>query len=107
MVVDQRAEQVVRGGDRMHIAGEVQVDVLHRHHLRIAAACRPALDPEHRAERRLPQRDNRLFADLLHRLAKPHRGGGLAFARGRGVDRGHQHELAVRTSGKPAENFLR
>ena len=57
--VDQRGEQVVRGRDRVHVAGEVEVDVLHRHHLRIAAAGGAALDAEHGAERRLPQRQHR------------------------------------------------
>ena len=38
MRVDHRREQVVRGTDGVHVAGEVEVDVLHRHDLRVAAA---------------------------------------------------------------------
>ena len=57
VVVDQRCEQVVRERDRVEVAGEMQVDVFHRHHLRIAAACRAAFHAEHRAERRLAQAD--------------------------------------------------
>src|SRR5690606_32636725 len=38
VVVDHRAEQVVRAGDRVEVAGEVEVDVLHRHDLGIATA---------------------------------------------------------------------
>ena len=37
MIVDHRREQIVRAGDRVEIAGEMEVDVLHRHDLRIAA----------------------------------------------------------------------
>ena len=57
--VDERREQVVRRRDRVHVAGEVEVDVLHRHDLRVAAACGAALDAEHRPERRLAQREDR------------------------------------------------
>ena len=48
--VDERREEVVRRGDRVHVAREVEIDVLHRHDLRIAAAGGPALDAEDRAE---------------------------------------------------------
>ena len=40
VVVQHRAEQIVRRGDRVHVAREVQVDVLHRQDLRVAAAGR-------------------------------------------------------------------
>ena len=50
MVVDYSAEQVVCGSNRVHIAGEVQVDILHGHNLRIPAAGRTALDAEYRAQ---------------------------------------------------------
>ena len=52
VVVDQRGEQVVGDADRVEVAGEMEVDVLHRHHLRVAAAGRAALHPEHRARAR-------------------------------------------------------
>ncbi len=38
--VEHRGEKVVRGGDRVEVAGEVEVEVLHRHDLRVAAAGR-------------------------------------------------------------------
>jgi len=50
MRVDHRREQVVRRRDRVQIAGEVEVQVLHRHDLRVTASRRSALDTEHRAE---------------------------------------------------------
>ena len=38
------------GSDGVHIAGKVQVDVLHRHDLRVAAAAAPPLMPNDRTE---------------------------------------------------------
>ena len=55
VVVDQRREQIVRRGDGVEVAGEVEVDVLHRDDLGVAAAGRAALHAEARAERRLAQ----------------------------------------------------
>src|SRR4029453_9422570 len=46
VVVDHGGEQVVRGGDRVQVAGEVQVHRLHRDHLARAATGAAALDPE-------------------------------------------------------------
>ena len=52
VVVDQRGEQVVGRGDGVEVAGEVQVDLLHRDDLREATAGRAALDAEARARAR-------------------------------------------------------
>ena len=46
MIVEQRAERVVGRGDGMEVAGEVEIDFLHRQHLRIASSCSSALDSE-------------------------------------------------------------
>ena len=45
--LEHRGKEVVCGADRMDVAGEVQVQILHRDDLRVAAAGRTALDPEH------------------------------------------------------------
>ena len=95
VVVDHGAQQVVGGGDGVHIAGEVQVDVLHGDHLGITAAGGAALHAEHGPQRRLPQGDDGVFSDARHGLAQANGGGGLALACGRGVDGGHQDQLAV------------
>ena len=76
-------EQVVGERDGVEVAGEMEVDVLHRHDLRVAAAGRAALHAEHRPERRLAQADHRLLADLVERVAEADRGRGLALARRR------------------------
>ena len=64
VVVDHRRQQVVRRGDGVEVAGQVQVERLHRHDLAVAAAGRAALDAERRAHRRLPDRDGRAAADV-------------------------------------------
>ena len=96
VVVDHRGEQVVGGGDRGEVAGEVEVDVLHRDDLRIAAAGRPALHPEARPERRLAEADDRPLADPVQRVAEADGGRRLALAGRRRRDRGDQHQPAVR-----------
>ena len=53
VIVDQRCEQVVGSADGMEIAGEMQVDVFHRHDLRVAPAGGAALDAEAGPERGL------------------------------------------------------
>ena len=65
VVVEQRRQQVVGEPDGVEVAGEVQVDVFHRHDLRVAAAGGAALHAEHRAERGLAQADHRLLADAV------------------------------------------
>ena len=57
------ASRLLAARDRVDVAGEMEVQVLHRHDLRVAAAGRAALDPEDRAERRLAEREHRLPAD--------------------------------------------
>ena len=92
--VEHRGEEVVRGRDRVEVAGEMQVDVFHRHDLRVPSARRAAFHPEDRAERRLPDGENRVLAELPERLRDADGDRGLAFARRRGVDPGHEHEPA-------------
>ena len=95
VVVQHGAQQVVCCRDGVHIAGKVQVDVLHRHDLRVTAACCAALDAEYRAERRLAQCDNSVFALFAQCLTQTDRGRGLALAGRRRVDGGNEDQLAV------------
>ena len=96
MVVQNGAQQVVGSGDGVHIAGEVQVDVLHRNDLCIAAAGSTAFDAEYRTQGRFAQSDDGFFANLLHRLSKTDGCGGFAFTRRSWVNGGNQNQLAVR-----------
>ena len=98
VVVDQRAQQVVRDRYSREVAGEMQVDVLHRDDLRVTAARCAALHAEHRAERRLAQADDGLLADPIQRVAETHRHRGLAFTRRRRGHCRHQDQLAVRAA---------
>ena len=50
--LEHRREQVVGGGDRVDVAREVEVQILHRDDLGVPAAGGAALDAEDRAERR-------------------------------------------------------
>ena len=80
VVVDHCCEQVVGGADRVEVAGEMEIDVLHRHDLGVAAAGRAALHPEAGSERGLADANDRLLADEVQRIAQADRGRGLALA---------------------------
>ena len=94
-VVDHGGQQVVGGADGVQVPGEVQVDVLHGHHLGVAAAGCAALDAEHGAQGRLTQAEHRFFAQGVHGIGQAHAGGGLAFAGRGGADGGDQDQLAL------------
>ena len=81
--------------DRVEIAGEMEVDVLHWDHLGVAAARSASLAPEAGAEAGLPQTHNGPLADSAKGIRQPHRRGRLAFASGRGGDGGDEYQLAV------------
>ena len=61
--VERGRDQIVRGRDGVNVAGEVQVELLHRDDLRPAAAGRAALDAERGAHRRLPHAREDLVAE--------------------------------------------
>jgi len=95
MIVERRRQQGMRRGNRVEIAGKVQVDVLHRHDLGIAAARRAALDSHAGAERRLAQHDDRFLAQFDEGLRHADGRGGFAFARRGRRDGRDQNQLAV------------
>ena len=95
VVVEHGGEQVVRRTDGVEVSGEVQVDVLHRHHLGVAAAGGAALDAKDGAEARLAQGEHGVLAHAVEGVGQAHRGGGLALAGRRGVDGGHEDELGA------------
>ena len=92
VVVDHGGQQVVGSGDGMEVAGEVQVQQLHRDDLAVATACRATLDAERGTHAGLAQADDGLLADVLHGLAEADRGGGLALAERGGCD-GRDHDV--------------
>jgi hypothetical protein len=95
VIIDHRRQQIMGQADGMEITGEVQVNVLHRHHLCVATAGRAALQAEAGSQRRLAQAHHGAGADSVERIAQAHAGGRLAFTRRRGADSGHKDQLAV------------
>src|SRR4029077_5165509 len=95
VVVDERGQQVVGERNGGKVAGEMQVDVLHRHHLRVAAAGRAALHAEYRSQGRLAQAHDGRLAEQVQRIPQPHGRGGLALPGGRRGNTGAQHQPAV------------
>ena len=95
VVVDQRRQEIVRRADGVEVAGEMEVDVLHRHDLGVAAARGAALHAEGGPERGLAQAEHRLLADMVQRIGQAHGRRGLAFAGRRRRDRRDQDQLAV------------
>ena len=96
MVVDKSAKQVVSRSYSVHIACEVQVDVLHRNDLSVSAASRTALDTKNRAKRRLSQSENSFLAYLVHRLSQTNGNSGLALSCRSRVYSGNKNKLTVR-----------
>ena len=94
-VVDHGSQQVVGCADGVQVAGKVQVDVLHGHHLCVAAAGSTALDAEHRAKAGLTQAEHGLFAQSVHGIGQTHAGGGFALARRGGADGSDKDQLAL------------
>ena len=102
--VDERREEVVRRRDRVQVAGEVQVEVLHRDDLGVAAAGGAALHAEHRPERRLTQAEHRLPAEGAESLRQGDGCRRLALTRRRRRDRRDVHELRVRPVAEPVDD---
>ncbi len=94
-IVDHRGEQVVGRGDGVEVAGEVQVDLIHRHDLGVAAAGRATLHAEAGAEAGLAQADRGAPSDAVQRIAEADGGCSFALARRRWVDAGDQHQGTV------------
>ena len=96
-VVDEGASEVVGRADRVDVAGQVEVEVLHRDDLAVAAAGRAALDPEDRSEGRLAdvQTDAR-WPIRFSPCARPTVVVDLPSPSGVGRDRRHDDVLAAR-----------
>src|SRR5271154_4919339 len=84
----------------------MEVDLVHRHDLRVASARRASLQAETGTERGLAQADDRLVADAVERVAETDRCRRLALARRRRADRGHKNELAVGSVPETAKKII-
>ena len=94
-VVDHGGQQVVGGTDGVDVAGKVEVDVLHRHHLCVAAAGCAALHAEDGAEGGFTEAEHGFFAYGVHGVGQTHAGGRLALTGGGGADGRDEDELAL------------
>jgi len=95
VVVEQGSYHVVGAGHGVEVAGEVEVYLIHREHLRIASSCRAAFHAETGTERRLTERNDGVFADAVHAESKPDAHGCLADARLCGRDGCDEDELVL------------
>ncbi len=89
------ASRLLADADGVDVAGEVEVEVLHRDELRVAAAGRAALDAEDRAEGGLAQGEHGVDADGVHRLGEADGRDRLALAERRRGDGRDVDDLAV------------
>ncbi|MGB0097565.1 MAG: hypothetical protein WBP81_34145 [Solirubrobacteraceae bacterium] len=94
--VEQRGEQIVGGADRVDVAGEVKVQVLHRYDLGQPSTRRAAFDPEHGPQRRLAQAQDGRLSDRAEPLGQSNCRGGLALAGLGRRDPGHAHQFSRR-----------
>ena len=102
--VDQRGEEVVRRRDGVEVAGEVEVQVLHRDDLRVPAAGRSSLHAEDGAERCLAQAQHGLPPELAEPLRERDRRRGLPLTGRRGRDRRDVDQLRVGPVGEPVDH---
>ena len=82
----------------MEIAGEMEIDILHRHHLGVSATRGPTLNAEHRPQAGLANAKHRVVLQLAERLGDPDGDGRLAFAGGGGIDASDQNQPAPSAS---------
>src|SRR5215217_7556567 len=92
VVVDHGGELVVGLGDRVDVAGEVQIERLHRHDLAVAAPRGAALDAENGAHRGLAHRYRCRLADVLEGLPEAYGGRRLPLTQ-RGWRYGGDHHV--------------
>ena len=97
MRVQHGGDEIMRGADGVNVAGQVEIEILHWHDLAVTAAGRPAFDAEGGALRGLAHGDDRVFADMRHRLADADGGGGFAFAQRRRGDGGDIDVFCLRS----------
>src|SRR5204863_1561492 len=107
MVVEHRGEQRVRARDRVKVAREMQVDVVHRDDLRVPTARRAAFHSEHGAQARLTDAQRDLMAHSPERLREADRHGALALAGGCWVGRRDDDESSTDWTLRHLERNLR
>ena len=80
MVVDHRRQQIVGRADGVDVAGQVQIKLLHGHHLAIATTGSTPFDAKGRSHRRLADSHHCPMPALRQRLTEADGGGGFSFS---------------------------
>ena len=88
----------MRSTNRMKIAGKVEIDILHRHHLRITAACRTSLHPKTWTQAGLTQADRCIFPNPVQTITQSNAGCRFALTRRCWRDSRNEHEFPIRSS---------
>ena len=96
MVIDHCRKQHVCRCDRMEITCKMQVDIFHRHHLRITAAGCAALNAHAGSQRRLAQSHDNAFINFGQALGQSYGSSRLAFPCRRRCNSRYQNQLARR-----------
>ena len=97
MVVHHRAQQIIGGRNGMKIPSEMEVDVLHRQHLRVSPTGGAALHSKAGTKTRLSQADHGALVEEIQGIAQSDRRCGFSFPSRSGCDCSNKNELTVRT----------
>jgi hypothetical protein len=86
----------VAGCDSMGIAGEMEIDFLHRNDLGMSPSCPASFDAKHRSKGWLPKRHNSALAKSAQSHRQPDRRCRLTFSQWGGINGGHENIAALR-----------
>src|SRR5437870_11248583 len=103
VIVDHRRQEVMGHRDGVGIAGEMEVEVLHRDNLGVAAAGGAALDPKGWSEAGLADVRDGATPDPVEGLGETDGRQGLALAEGSWSHAGDYDELSLRLAGQAVE----
>ena len=95
MIVEHSTKQIIGRSQSVHVTCKMEVDVLHRYHLCIAATCCSTLYSKYWPKGRFSQGDDCFFADFRHGLSKTCCCSGFAFPCWGWIDCCHQDQFAI------------
>ena len=106
MIIKHSGKQIIRRSNRVKISCEMKVQIFHRHNLGVTASRRAALNPETRAKRRFPKRDDRPLTKLRQRLSQTYRRRRLSFSGRSRINRRYKHKLTIRSVLDPLPHII-
>ena len=95
IVVHHGGNHVVRTGDGVEVACEVEVNLVHGQYLGISAACGSTLHSEAGTQRGFAQRHNGFLANAVHTQCQTYTDGSLANSGFCGGDGGYKNQLVT------------